>query len=320
MISFLLPQASSMAPSVDRLFSFIFWTSLACFLIIVFGKLFFIIRFRRKKRPEHLTPYITGHMVMELSIAGVLLIWVMVIFYWGWKDYEKLRVSPSDAMEVYVTGRQWSWQFTYPEGQRSAELIVPKGKPVKLIMTSEDVLHSFFVPAFRVKQDLIPKVYTSLWFEATQTGTFPIYCAEYCGTAHSAMLSKVRVLEPEAFEDWQIGFQMAALALKKKGEEKDLAGIGKNVYETKQCMACHSIDGKPSVGPSLFGIFGKEESLEGGATVTVDENYIRESLLNPMAKVVKGFPPAMPSMQGQLSEEEIQAVIEFIKTLKGEKP
>ena len=179
LITFRLPQASTMASMVDNLFDFILWTSVISFVGIVFGKLLFLVRFRRKKVPESKTAYITGHTAMEMSVAGILLVWVMVIFYFGWVDYKKLRVAPANSLEINVIAKQWLWEFQYSDGRRlTNELVVPKGRPVKLIMTSQDVLHSFFVPNFRVKQDIIPNTYTSLWFEATQLGEHPIYCAE----------------------------------------------------------------------------------------------------------------------------------------------
>lgn len=322
MIGFSLQRASTMAPAVDALFNFVLWTCLASFLLIVFGKVFFLIKFWRKKRPEHLTPYITGHTATELSVAGILLIWVMVIFYWGWIDYKKLRTAPTDSMEIYVTGRQWSWQFRYPEGQTLMnEMVVPKGRPVKLIMTSEDVLHSFFVPDFRVKQDIIPKTYTSLWFEATKTGEFPVFCAEYCGAAHSGMLAKVKVVEPDEYEDWLTSGKLEAQEkAAPSGAEAsgNLAEQGKILYNAKACAACHTTDGKVLIGPSFAGIFGHEVELEGGAKAKVDENYIRESLMEPNAKVVKGFQPVMPTMKGQLTDDEINALIAFIKSLAAE--
>lgn len=318
MIGSLLPQASTIAPDVDALFHFILWTSVVSFLIIVFGKVFFIFWFWRKRRPEHATPYITGHTITELSVAFILLVWVMVIFYWGWTDYKKMREAPPNSLEINVTGRQWSWQFQYPDGLKTSELIVPKGRPVKLIMTSEDVLHSFFVPDFRVKQDLIPKVYTSLWFEATQTGEFPVFCAEYCGAAHSSMLSKVRVLEPEDFEEWQISGQSELEKSESAVPTQSPVEMGKTLFAAKGCQACHTVDGKSSLGPTLAGVFGGPVTLEGGVEVTVDENYLRESMMEPSAKVVKGFQPIMPTQKGQLTEEEIRALIDYIKSLKGE--
>lgn len=319
-----LPQSSTMAGPVDALFDFILWTSVVSFLMIVLGKLLFLIRFHRRRIPEQKSLYITGHTATELSVAGVLLIWVMVIFYWGWIDYKKLRTAPADAMEINVLGKQWLWEMQYPNGRRlTNELVVPKGKPVKLIMTSADVLHSFFVPDFRVKQDVIPNTYTSLWFEATETGEHPVYCAEYCGTAHSNMLAKVRVLEPEEFERWQLAGFLGEAEAAAPGEApapaapKSLADLGKEVFFAKGCQACHTTDGSKGLGPTHKGIFGTTEELEGGGTAVVDENYIRESLMEPAKKVVKGFQPIMPTFQGQLTDEEINALIGFIKSLKG---
>lgn len=319
-MSWRLPQASTMAGNVDALFDFILWTSVASFLIIVLGKLFFLIRFRRKKVPERESLYLTGHTATEVSVSVILLIWVMVIFYWGWTGYKRLRTAPAGAMEINVIGKQWLWEIQYADGRRlTNELVVPKGKPVKLIMTSKDVLHSFFVPDFRVKQDVIPNTYTSLWFEATETGEHPIYCAEYCGAAHSGMLGTVRVLEPQEFERWQLaGFLGEAAA---EGEEakppKNLAEKGREIFMAKGCQACHTTDGSKGLGPTQKGVFGKTEELEGGGAVTVDENYIRESLMEPAKKVVKGFQPIMPTFQGQLTDEEINALIGFIKSLGG---
>lgn len=312
-MTFRLPQASTMASPVDDLFNFILLTSLISFAIIVFGKLIFLIRFWRRRKPEHLTPYITGHTKTEISVAVVLTIWVMVIFYYGWIEYKKLRAAPTDSMEIYVTGKQWLWEIQYPDGRSlTNELVVPKDKPVKLIMTSKDVLHSFFVPNFRVKQDVIPNAYTSLWFQATQTGEHPIYCAEYCGAAHSGMLGKVKVLEPEEFEAWQLAEYL--------GETKPTAAAesGKDLFTAKGCQACHSTDGSQGLGPTQQGIFGHEVELADGTQVTADENYLRESIMEPANKVVKGFQPIMPTFKGQLSDEEINALIAFIKSLKKE--
>ena len=310
-----LPQASTMAPAVDSLFNFVLWISIISFLGIVIGKVFFLIRFWRKKRPEHKTAYITGHTAMESSVAFILLVLVMVIFYWGWIDYKKMRTPPSDSMEVNVIAKQWMWEFQYPDGRRlTNELVVPKGKPVKLIMTSQDVLHSFFVPNFRIKQDVVPGTFMTLWFEATQLGDHPIYCAEYCGTGHSMMLGKVRVMEPDAFEEWQV-MPIAAAATTAVATQNP-AEAGKAIYAAKGCNACHSVDGKAVVGPSFKGIFGHEVELQDGKKATVDESYIRESLMEPQAKIVKGFQPMMPTFKGQLTDDEVNAVIGFIKSLK----
>lgn len=314
-----LPQASTLAGTVDTLFDFILWTSVVSFVIIVLGKLIFLIHFRRRRVPEQESLYITGHTATEVSVALILLVWVMVIFYWGWIGYQKLRVAPAGAMEINVMAKQWLWEIQYPDGRRlTNELVVPKGKPVKLIMTSKDVLHSFFVPNFRVKQDIVPNTYTSLWFEAIETGEHPVYCAEYCGVAHSGMLAKVRVLEPEEFERWQLArFLGEARAAEGEEKRKSLAEAGREVFFAKGCQACHTTDGSKGLGPTHKGIFGATEQLEGGGTAAVDENYIRESLMEPSKKVVKGFQPIMPTFQGQLNDEEINALIGFIKSLGG---
>ncbi|MDO8494210.1 MAG: cytochrome c oxidase subunit II [Deltaproteobacteria bacterium] len=312
---FRLPQASTVAPDVDRLFDFILWTSIISFIIIVFGKLFFLIRFSRKRVPENQTAYITGHTATELGVAAFLTVLVMVIFYWGWVDYKNMRSAPRGAMEINIVGKQWLWEMHYNNGRTlTNELVVPLGKPVKLIMTSKDVLHSFYVPNFRIKQDLIPNTYTSVWFEATQVGEHQIFCAEYCGAAHSGMLAKVRVLEPDDFEAWEVGYEKGT----KPGTEKQkpLAETGKELFAAKGCSACHSVDGKPGLGPSHFKVFGRTEELTTGETITVDENYVRESIMEPNKKTVKGFAPVMPTFQGQLNEEELNALIAYLKSLQ----
>lgn len=336
------PQGSTLAPMVDSLFDFILWTSVASFALIVLGKLFFLIRFWRKRKDERTTSYITGHTFTESSVAVILVVWVMVIFWWGWGDYLKLRHAPSNALEVYVTGRQWNWSFQYPDGRTSMDddlhegkpvLRVPKGEPVKLIMTSEDVLHSFFIPDFRTKQDLVPKSYTHLWFEATQVGFHPVFCAEYCGTEHSSMLAYVQVMEPEDYEEWLLntktnapaasGASAPVAAAAPAAAGKSLAEQGATLYANKGCQGCHSVTDAPGpLAPSFKGIFGKTIELQDGKTATVDENYIRESMMEPNAKIVKGFQPLMPTMKGTLSEEEVNALIAYIKSLntEGAKP
>lgn len=312
-----LPQASTMASKVDALFDFVLWTSVISLVLIVFGKLVFIIRFHRRRVPEEKTTYITGHTATEVSVAVILTIWVMFIFYWGWTDFKKLRVAPANALEITIIGQQWSWNMIYSNGKKlTNELVVPKGQPVKLIMTSKDVLHSFYVPSFRVKQDVIPNAYTSLWFEANQVGEFPVFCAEYCGTAHSSMLAKVRVLEPKDFEAWELGYASE----KEKEEEKkgDESTEGKKLFTSLGCQACHSVDGTKLVGPTLASIFGEKVELASGETVLIDENYIRESIMKPNEKVVKGFQPVMPTFRGQIQEEDLNALMTYLKSLKKE--
>lgn len=323
----MLPQASEQAIPFDSLFDFILITCIISFVLIVFGKLFFLIRFRRRKRPEHLTPYITGHTKTELGVAFLLLIWVMVIFYWGWIEYRNLKNPPANAYEINVIGKQWLWEIQYANGRTlTNELVVPRGKPVSLILTSADVIHSFFVPDFRVKQDAVPGMYTNLWFTATQTGNYQVFCAEYCGTAHSKMLATVRVIEPEDFEAWEEGHlelealappaDRAAPAQAVAARLEPLAERGKTLFAAKGCNACHSVDGGPMIGPTLLGIVGHEVELSDGVKVKVDENYIRESIVDPNARIVKGFSPMMPTYKGQLSDEEMNSLIAYIKSLQ----
>src|SRR5262245_13382388 len=199
-----LPEASTIAGAVDRLYDVIFYISAISFVAVVAALIFFSFFYHRRRSHPELTPYIEGHPILETSVIVGLFIGVMVFCYWGWLDYKQLIAAPPHAMEVNVTGRQWLWEFEYPNGRKMAnEVVVPKGQPVKFIMGSVDVLHSFYVPDFRVKQDVVPGTYTSLWFNATQAGEHQVFCAEYCGTAHSKMLAKVKVMEPEDYEKWQ---------------------------------------------------------------------------------------------------------------------
>ncbi len=305
----MLPQASTIAPHIDSLYNFIFWISLISFVGVVAAMVYFIIRYHRSRWDPFKTPYITGHSAMETSVSVGLFILVMVIFAWGWKDYKKIVSPPQNSLEISVLGHQWFWEFEYANGKKlTNELVVPKGRPVKLIMSSADVIHSFFVPNFRLKQDLVPGTYTTLWFQATQTGEHPVFCAEYCGTGHSKMLAKVKVVEPTEYARWE----------KEEKKEKGLnpAEVGKELFTKKGCNVCHTVTGQALIGPSLLGIFGKNEELADGKKIQVDENYLRESLMQPQAKLVKGFPPVMPTFQGTLTDEEVNAVIAYIKSLK----
>ncbi len=333
-----LPEASTAAKNFTGLYDFIFYISLIGFVGVVLALLYFVIFYHRKKIDPETTPYIHGHAVLESSVAVGLFVIVMIIFYWGWMDYKKIIQSPSNSLEINVTAKQWLWGFEYLNGRKfTNELTVPKGKPVKLIMTSSDVLHSFFVPAFRLKQDVVPGTYTTLWFNATETGTYEVFCAEYCGTAHSGMLAKIKVVEPGEYDHWQkiwewekqlgVSSTTSAVAEKsvtsaegQKGEEKKENNIspverGQKLFTEKGCTACHTVNGSPLVGPSLKAVFGHEVELEGGKKVLADENYIRESIVEPQSKIAKGFQPVMPTFKGTLSDDEINALVAYVKSL-----
>ncbi|KRT66755.1 MAG: cytochrome C oxidase subunit II, transmembrane region, cytochrome c oxidase subunit II [Candidatus Dadabacteria bacterium CSP1-2] len=302
--------ASNLASKVDAVIWFITVISLVFFILISIFLVYFAIRYRRRQENEE-TPYITGSHVLETIWTIIPSILLIVIFVYGFVVYKDMRTPPEDSLEVTVIGRQWLWQFKYNNGKTTLnELYIPEGRPIKLVMTSEDVLHSFFVPAFRVKQDLVGGMYTYLWFTPTKTGTYELYCTEYCGTGHSTMLGKVIVMSPQEYEKWEKGEEEKAVASLPPAE------LGKQLYTQRGCNACHSIDGSSLVGPTWKGLYGHEVVLQDGTKVTADENYIREAILEPQAKMVKGFGPVMPSFKGVISDDEISDLIAYIKTLK----
>jgi cytochrome c oxidase subunit 2 len=306
--SFMPPKASNVAGQVDNLYSFLLWTSFIGCAILLGGMIFFVVKYKRKTDHDK-TPYISHNTFLEFLWSFIPLVLFLAVFAWGWIVYHQMRTSPDNALEVHVFGRQWSWEFVYKSGKTVGnEFYVPVNTPIKLIMTSRDVIHSFYVPSLRVKQDAVPGRYTTIAFNSDKIGDFQVFCTEYCGTSHSGMLAKMHVVSQADYEKW----------LAENEEGLTLAQKGQKYSNDKGCVACHSIDGTPKVGPSWKGIFGKtDHEMDDGQKVKVDENYIRESILNPNARIVKGFPKGvMPTFQGQLSEDQVNALIEFIKTLK----
>lgn len=304
--SFWMPaQASTFAGDVDDLYFFIYWLCVFFFLVIAGGTVLFAWKYRRRRPDQLASAQITHNTLIEAAWTIIPTIICIGIFAWSFKVYMGLQVAPADASEYKVVGKQWAWEFTEPDGcQTYGELHVPADKPVKLLMRSEDVIHSFYVPDFRIKQDVIPGRYTGLWFQAPKANAkgHQVFCTEYCGTSHSDMLAKIVVHTPEEMEK------------KAWCETKADAATGEKLFKAL-CAACHTIDGNRLVGPSFKGLFGRDEKLTGGATVKVDENYIVESIRNPTAKVVDTYPPAMPPFP-QLKDKEIDAIIMYIKTLK----
>ncbi|MCB0281897.1 MAG: cytochrome c oxidase subunit II [Calditrichae bacterium] len=301
-------QGSTIASEVDLLFHFVLYLSIFFFILVTGGSFYFAWRFR-KKGEDQFTPNISHNTSLEIFWTVIPTILVFIIFIWGFKTYLKMNVTPANSMEVNVTAQKWFWTFGYKEGATTTnELVVPVNKSVKLLMSSQDVIHSFFVPAFRVKMDVLPNRYTSLWFEATKTGEFDLFCTEYCGKGHSEMIGKVKVLSDAEFASW--------LASSSGPSDLPPAEYGKELYKSKACFTCHSIDGTPSVGPTFKGVFGRTEELTDGSSITVDENYIRHSILEPQSQVVKGFQPVMPTYQGVLNSQQIDALIAFLKTVK----
>jgi cytochrome c oxidase subunit 2 len=294
-------RASSIAGNVDALFIFLLIVTGMVSLLIFACLLYFAARYRHKAHKH--AEQIEGSTPLELTWSIIPLGVFLVIFAWGAIVYFQERTPPRNATEVYVVAKQWMWKLEHAEGQREInELHVPVGRDVKLIMTSQDVIHSFFVPAFRMKQDVLPGRYTTAWFRATKPGTYHLFCAEYCGTQHSGMIGSIVVLEPAQYEAWTNG-----------GSTGPLSATGEKVFSELGCVTCHRSDGQGR-GPNLQGLFGQQVRLEGGRTVLADENYIRESILDPGAKIVNGYKPVMPTFQGLVSEEQLNALIAYVKS------
>ncbi len=306
--------ASNFANQVDGVLWFITWISIVFFVLITILLVYFSFKYKRRTDNDE-TPHITGNETLEIIWTIIPSALLMVIFVYGFVVYKDMRTPPGDAVEVSVTAKQWLWVFKYPNGQSTInELYVEHNRPVKMVMRADDVLHSFYVPEFRVKQDVVPGMYTQLWFKPTKVGTYDLFCTEYCGSGHSEMLAKVYVMSPEAFTRWERGGDeedSGVAAVAKSPED-----LGADLYKNKGCNACHSIDGATGVGPTFKGLFGKNEPLQDGSTVLADENYLRESILIPQAKMVAGYAPVMPSFKGLLKDEEVDAIIAYIKTLK----
>jgi cytochrome c oxidase subunit II len=321
LLFFVPAQASSVASQVDLFFFFMVAISGFFSVLIATLILFFAIRYR-DTRPEAVIepggvspdeiedPTRHGHgsaLVLEAVWTGIPFVIAMVMFTWGTTLYFTLARPPADAMQIYATGKQWMWKFQHPEGVREInELHVPLGQNVKITMSSEDVIHSLFFPAFRVKQDVLPGRYTQVWFRATQAGSFHIFCAEYCGTQHSGMIGTVTVMEPGDYEAWLSGGGARPA--------QSLAQAGERLFNERACNTCHLPNGAGR-GPSLVGLLGSTVKLDGGGTVKADETYVRESILNPGAKIVAGYTPQMPTFQGQLTEEQVLELIAYIRTL-----
>lgn len=299
-------DASTLAGDVDGLFYFVYWVSIVIFVAVIVAMTYFVMKYRRKHANER-TERVHESKLLEFTWIIVPTILTMIVFTWGFQVFLKMNIAPPDTYDITVRGQKWSWTYEYPNGAISTnELYVPVDKPVRLVMSSTDVIHSLFIPAFRVKHDVLPNRYTSVWFEATKTGEYPLFCTEYCGQSHSGMLSTVFVQEQDEFEEWlaSAGGSTDDLTLEEYGER---------LYNQQACVGCHSIDGSPKVGPTFQGSFGSQRELVEGGPVTVDENYLRESILDPGAKIASGFVNAMPATYSALGEREISALIAYIK-------
>jgi cytochrome c oxidase subunit 2 len=303
-LPFFPEQASAQAAQVDAIYFFMvavtaFFSLLIAALVVVFA-----FKYRRKSDDE-VGVAIHGSLALELLWTFIPFAIAMVMFAWGAKVFFDLYRPPAGAMEIFVVGKQWMWKVQHADGQREInDLHVPIGRPVKLVMGSEDVIHSYYIPAFRVKADVIPGRYNSLWFTATRPGRYHIFCAEYCGTKHSGMIGWITAMEPAEYQAWLAGGPATASPV----------AAGEKLFQDLACSTCHQ-QGSQARGPALAGLFGKTVELQGGGTATVDEAYLRESIVNPQAKIVAGFQPIMPTFQGLVTEEQLLQLIAYVRSL-----
>jgi len=302
-------RASAIARQVDHLFFFALGGSIV-FSVLIAVLIFYLgIKYRRRSPSEVGRPPSPGSRattVLEVTWSLVPLALMMILFVWGTRVYFTIARPPANAAELFVVGKQWMWKIQHPEGNREInELHVPLGRPVKLTLTSEDVIHSFFLPAFRIKTDVLPGRYSTLWFQADRTGEFHLFCTQYCGAEHSRMVGRVIVMEPRDYQAWLGGETRARRSV----------DSGEALFVSRACNTCHRPD-TAARAPILAGLIGKRVALQGGRSVVADEGYVRESILDPQAKIVAGYQPIMPTFRGQLSEEELHRLIDYVKTLK----
>jgi cytochrome c oxidase subunit 2 len=302
------PQGSTISGEVDSVFYIIYWISVFFFALIVGLMTWFVIRYRSRRPTDEAAPSAHHNLGLEIAWTAIPILVSAAIFVLGFRSFMNIVTPPAGAYEIQVTAQKWQWFFTYPNGHVTSELHVPVDRPVTMVMTSEDVIHSLFIPAFRVKKDVVPGRYAKVWFEATTTGEFPLLCTEYCGTGHSDMLTTVTVHEPGMFDKW-LQENSNLLATMPPAE------AGEMLVRKRGCLQCHSLDGTALIGPTLKNVFGHEVTMRDGSRVLADEDYIRASILEPMAAVVAGYEPVMPTYAGKLKDQEISAIITYLKTL-----
>ncbi len=295
---------SNMAGKVGDAFLFIVVCCVVLLAAVTICMVAFLIRYNRKRHPR--PEPVKESILLEVIWTVIPTILVMVMFYVGWVDFAFIRNPPKDALTVRVTARQWSWLFTYETGRQNDVLNVPLGRPVRLLMTSADVVHSLFIPAYRIKEDCVPGLTTRLWFTAHETGTYDIFCTEYCGVGHSHLRSKLAIMTTDDFRKWYDA-----------APEKTLSEPGQTLLQAKGCLGCHSLDGTPMVGPTFKGLPGRKETVIVAGTekeITVDAPFIREKILHPRSATVKGFPPVMPAIP--MTAEELTAIVAYLETLR----
>ena len=292
---------------LQKLEEFLIGISFVVCVLIVLAFVYFAFRYRRKSEEEQGQKGSSHNNLLEFTWSFIPFLIFMGSFVWGWILYDDLRKAPADSLEIHVYGQKWNWDFVYKNGKKTTnEIVVPVDRPVKLVMTSRDVIHSFYIPTFKIKQDTVPGIYSFLWFKANKTGSFEVFCTEFCGTGHSAMGAKLKVVSQQDWESWLKNDPYKGLSM---------AEVGKKVFQGR-CTACHKATKEKLIGPGLAGIYNTKRNLEGGLTILADENYLRESILNPSVKISEGYPNQMTPFAGLLSEEELSGLIEYIKSLK----
>lgn len=317
-------QASTFAGELDWVFFFIYWVSIFFFVLI--GVAMFLFAFLYRQRDKKAVAHGAHHNnALEITWSVLPLIILLAIFIWGFKGFLDMTTPPGEAYEIQVQARKWSWQFTYPEGVVSNELHIPADTPVRLILNSTDVLHSLFVPAFRFKKDVVPGRYNNMWVEAPwipsratqdityklpegeetdKVAVYDLYCTEYCGTQHSKMLSSAFVHTPDGFNKW---------IMSENAPDERPEVYGEKLYQTQGCASCHSTSGAPLIGPSFRDLWGRQENIEGGSPVLVDEQYVRDSILNPGKQIVAGYPPQMPAYP--FNDAQLNAIFAYLKSI-----
>ena len=314
-------QYTTINDAVSGAMAYVMAVSVILTLLITVLMITFVIRYHRTRHP--VAEQVESNVFLEVVWTVIPTILALAMFYYGWVGYRMMRTPPADAMEVTATGRMWSWSFEYENGKQSTELYVPVGQAIKVNLESVDVLHSFYIPAYMIKQDAVPGLTQFVWFLPEEEGTYNIFCAEYCGERHSFMITKCIVVPAAEFTEW-VERDVAVVALQAEGASEEelqaqLADAGERLSVLKGCNACHSVDGSALVGPTYKGLYGKTEMVITDGTrrqVTVDDAYIRRSMLEPNADITEGFQPLMPSQAGLVTDEEIDALIAYIKTLQ----
>ena len=318
------PQATALAKEVDQLHYIVWATTMIGSLGTLAVMVAFLVKFRKAK-VGNVTKRVEVPLVLEVAFVAIPLVIFLAWFQIGFKQYVRLQTPPKNAIDIYVTGKKWMWKFAYPQGPNGLNVLrVPAHRPVRLLITSRDVLHAFYVPAFRVKMDAVPSRYSQTWFEAIKPGTYPIFCAEYCGTGHSMMLGQVIVMEPEAYDEWiaaesrgnKVAANSAVETMSKTDLDADMVTQGKRIAAEQGCFKCHSVDGSTHIGPTWLNMYGSTHKLQDGSEVKVDEAYITESMMDPNAKQLAGYKLVMPSFLGKLDPAGTAAIVEYIKSLR----